>query len=130
MSARRAKPYVSHVSRARRHVFFKLQVRPVSGPRHIPNVGAVHVRLPPRYEHHAIFHRRTREWIYILSGSGKGVIGGRSVRLRPGSVLYIPPKMPHQMSTGSSPIEALVLFSPPMSLNADKMDVCRPGSAR
>lgn len=130
MKTGRIKPYVAHVSKARRHIFSKLQVRPISGPRHIPNVGVVHVRLPPRYEHQAIFHRKTREWIFILRGSGKGVIGGRSIRLRPGTILYIPPKMPHQMSTGSSAIEALVLFSPPMSLNAKKMDVCHAESTR
>ena len=119
------KALVTHLRKANRHEFFQLAVRPVSGRAHIPGVGVVHVTLPPRYTHQAIYHRRTREWMFILKGTGNAVLGRRIVRLRPGSIVYIPPGMMHQMSTQSSAIEALVLFSPPMSMDERRMDVCR-----
>lgn len=60
----------------------------------------------------------------ILSGKGQGVIGGRLVRFKPGTIVYMPPGMLHQMSTGSSRLEVLVLFSPPLDIRSKKADIC------
>lgn len=102
----------------------KLKIRTLSRARQTPGVSVLHVVLPPKYDHVPVFHRFTREWLIILSGAGKGVIGGRLVRFKPGTIVYMPPGMPHQMSTGSSSLEVLVLFSPPLNIRSKKADIC------
>lgn len=59
----------------------------------------------------------------VIKGRGRGVIGGRRVAFKPGVIVYMPPGVPHQMMTGSSPMEALVVFSPPLKLEGRGADV-------
>lgn len=104
--------------------FVKIKVRTLSAGDQIPGVCVVQVVLPPRYDHRPVVHRRTREWMVILRGSGRGKIGRRLVRFKPGVIVYMPPGTPHQMSTGASPLEALVLFTPPIDVKSPKADIC------
>lgn len=111
-----------------------LRLKAVSRLGQIPGAGIIHVSLPPRTSHDMIYHRRTKEWFMVLSGRGRGVIGGRRVNFKPGVIVYMPPGVPHRMMTGKNPMEALVVFSPPLKLKGARSDVhrtaARPASRR
>lgn len=109
--------------------FAKLKIKYLAKPRHMSKVSVVHVKLPPRYEHVALCHKRTHEWLMILKGSGQGKIDGRVVRFKPGTILYMAPGVLHQMGTKSSPLEALVVFSPPLNIKSKNPDICYPRGA-
>jgi quercetin dioxygenase-like cupin family protein len=47
------------------------------------------------------------QWIYVLEGTFRGVIGGKSVEAKPGSVLYIPADTIH---SGGATADADVVF--------------------
>ncbi len=126
MDDRRRKIYAAHLASLPGYSFVKLRIRELTKAGQVPGAGIVHVRLPPRYEHVPLFHRRTKEWLMILKGTGRGKIGGRVIRFRPGVVVYMPPGTVHQMSTGSSPLEALAVFSPPMDVRKRGADVHYP----
>jgi quercetin dioxygenase-like cupin family protein len=49
------------------------------------------------------------QWIYVLEGTFRGVVGGRPVEAKPGAVLYIPADTIH--SGGASPEADLVFFT-------------------
>lgn len=121
---------VSQLRRMSSYDFARIKVTHLSDERQLPEVGVVHVRLPARYTHRTIVHRKTREWLMILKGRGEGLIGGRTVAFKPGTVVYMPPGTPHRMGTGSVPLEALVVFSPPLDARDPKADICHPAPPR
>jgi quercetin dioxygenase-like cupin family protein len=47
------------------------------------------------------------QWIFVLEGTFRGMVGGKEVEARPGSVLYIPANTVH---SGKATPEADVLF--------------------
>lgn len=98
-------------------------LKEVSSAGEIPGAGAVHVTVPARSRHDMIYHRKTKEWFMVIKGRGWGVIGGRRVEFTPGVIVYMPPGVPHQMMTGSSAMEAVVIFSPPLKLKGRGADV-------
>lgn len=100
-----------------------VRLKAVSTRGQIPGAAVFHVTVPPRSRHDMILHRRTREWFMVVKGRGRGVIGGRRVSFRPGVIVFMPPGVPHQMMTGSSSMEALVVFSPPLTLKGRRADV-------
>lgn len=114
------------LSRIRAFDFVKLKIKELSAGDHIPGVSIAHVSLPPDYEHVPIFHAKTHEWMFILKGEGKGKVGGKLVRFHPGKMLYMAPGVLHQMSTGKSALDVLVLFSPPLSVDREGADICHP----
>ena len=108
--------------------FVELKIKELSRGEHIPGVSIAHVSLPPNYEHVPIFHAKTHEWMFILRGAGKGKVGGKLVRFRPGAMLYMAPGVLHQMSTGDSALDVLVLFSPPLHVDEKGADICHPAA--
>jgi mannose-6-phosphate isomerase-like protein (cupin superfamily) len=100
-----------------------LRLKTLSTGKQIPKTGIVHVSLPPRTRHDMLYHRRTREWFLVLKGEGRGVIGSKTVRFKPGVIVYMPPGVPHRMMTDASAMEAIVLFSPPLKLSGSGADV-------
>ena len=44
------------------------------------------------------YHKKTTEVYYILKGSGTMDLDGQTVNLTPGQVVYIPPKVRHQVT--------------------------------
>ena len=102
-----------------------LRLKTVSGRGQIPGTGIVHVSLPPRTSHDMIYHRKTHEWFMVIGGRGRGFIGGRRVDFKPGVIVYMPPGVPHQMTTAAESMEALVVFSPPLKLKGAGADVHR-----
>lgn len=101
----------------------RLSLRTLVDGAQLPGTGVMHVRLPPGSRHDPIYHRRTREWFVVLKGRGHGIIDGRRVAFRPGVVVFMPPGVTHQMCAGSSAMEALVLFSPPLKLSGRGADI-------
>jgi mannose-6-phosphate isomerase-like protein (cupin superfamily) len=58
-------------------------------------------------------HREDHEVIYIRDGWGFGVFGADTVRLAPGSVVYVPPGTPHRLvSTGPAPMDYFWVMGP------------------
>jgi quercetin dioxygenase-like cupin family protein len=54
-----------------------------------------------------------QEALYVLKGRGKARIGDKSVRLEPGTAIYIPRGMTHSVSNSSAkPIEAILIHAP------------------
>lgn len=82
--------------------------------------SVVHIRLPARCEHAAVMHKKTREILIVISGGGTGRIGRRTVELRPGVIVDIPPRTWHSFHAGRREVEALSIFVPAMTKkNAD-----------
>lgn len=102
-----------------------VRLKAVSALGQLPGAAVFHVTVPPHSRHDMILHRRTREWFMVVKGRGRGVIGGRRVTFRPGVIVFMPPGVPHQMMTGSSSMEAVVVFSPPLKLTGRGMDIHR-----
>jgi mannose-6-phosphate isomerase-like protein (cupin superfamily) len=54
------------------------------------------------------------QWLYVLSGRGKAVVEGRTIDLKPGSLLVIESGEKHQVEChGKEPLETLNFFAPP-----------------
>lgn len=128
--SRRGRIFVSRLSEREAIDFSKLRIRYLADPSHLPKISVVHVTLPPRYRHPPLCHRRTHEWMMILRGSGKGIVDGRVVRFKPGTILYMAPGVMHQMGTVSTSLEAVVIFSPPLDIKGPKPDICFPDGTR
>lgn len=91
-----------------------------------PNSGpfsALRLRIDPNSHFPCIYHQRTAEFFHVLKGRGYGRVGKRRVRFKAGDSLYLPPRTHHDFHTGSSSMEALVIFSP--RFDPKKPDVVR-----
>jgi quercetin dioxygenase-like cupin family protein len=54
-----------------------------------------------------------QEALYVLKGRGKAKIGDESVKLEPGTAVYIPKGMIHSVTNSSArPIEAVLIHAP------------------
>ena len=59
-------------------------------------------------------HPKSEQWLFVVSGTGRARVGGRSVSLRPRSLLLIEKGEPHQIrNTGRSPLVTVNFYSPP-----------------
>ena len=90
-------------------------------------VSVVHIRLPARCEHTAVMHKKTRELLFVISGKATGRIGRRTVKLRPGTVVDIPPGTWHSFHAGRQEVEALSIFTPAMAEKNPDVFVQRMG---
>ena len=45
-------------------------------------------------------HGWAEQWLYVVSGTGTARIGGRSVKLRPGSLVLVERREPHVIKAG------------------------------
>lgn len=64
-------------------------------------------------------HKVEEEIIYILSGRGAILAGGREICLEPGVAVFIPPGLEHQIrADGEESIKLVTLFSPPVTPGA------------
>ncbi len=68
--------------------------------------------VPSRGEIPSIFHRKTAELVVALSGGARAKVGARLFHLKRGSVLFIPPGVPHDLKAGPSGFKALTVLSP------------------
>jgi mannose-6-phosphate isomerase-like protein (cupin superfamily) len=59
-------------------------------------------------------HAWAEQWLYVVSGTGSARISGRSVRLRPGSLLLIGKREPHVIRAGKkSRLVTINVYVPP-----------------
>ena len=59
-------------------------------------------------------HRRSDQWLYVLSGKGRALINGRAYGLRAGTLLLIEHKDRHEIrNTGRSLLRTLNFYVPP-----------------
>ncbi len=64
-------------------------------------------------------HQKEEEIIYILSGKGAIVSADRTAPLAPGTAVFIPPGLEHQIrADGAEPLKLVTLFSPPVTPGA------------
>ena len=59
-------------------------------------------------------HPWAEQWLFVISGTGRARVGGRSLVLRENSLLLIEKGEPHQVvNTGRRPLVTLNLYAPP-----------------
>ena len=59
-------------------------------------------------------HARSDQWLYVLAGVGTGVVAGREVALRPGTLLLVEAGEAHELTnTGSEALKTFNLYAPP-----------------
>ena len=71
-------------------------------------------------------HDTQEEILYTISGVGAIIAGEQEVRMEPGTAVFIPPGLAHQIRTdGDEPLQVVTLFSPPVipgAYDPDKME--------
>jgi mannose-6-phosphate isomerase-like protein (cupin superfamily) len=59
-------------------------------------------------------HRGSDQWLYIVDGTGKAIVNGRSLPLRPGVLVLIERGDTHEIrNTGKKPLRTLSIYVPP-----------------
>ena len=59
-------------------------------------------------------HPRCEQWLFVVSGAGRAVVGKRRVALRANSLLLIEKGESHQITnTGRTPLVTLNFYAPP-----------------
>jgi len=59
-------------------------------------------------------HRGSDQWLFVLSGTGRAIVEGRSRALRAGTLLLIERGSTHEIrNTGRRPLETLNFYAPP-----------------
>lgn len=77
--------------------------------------------FPPGKHAPGHIHNGEEEVVYCLEGTGELVIDGKVEKIRPGTVVYIPPKSLHSVNnTGKKTIKLLFIFSPSVKIGAYK----------
>ena len=59
-------------------------------------------------------HRGADQWLFVLSGSGVAVLGGRTRRIKAGSLVLVERGTTHEIrNTGRTPLKTLNVYVPP-----------------
>jgi mannose-6-phosphate isomerase-like protein (cupin superfamily) len=59
-------------------------------------------------------HPRAEQWLFVVSGTGRAIVGKSRVALKTNSLLLIEKNEPHQVTnTGRKPLITLNLYVPP-----------------
>jgi quercetin dioxygenase-like cupin family protein len=70
--------------------------------------------IPPRFATGLHVHRVQEETFYMLEGECQWQVGDQHVRATPGTYLFIPPGVPHNIANaGDTPARVLMTVSPP-----------------
>ena len=70
--------------------------------------------LPPGFSTGLHVHRVQEETFYVLEGECEWQVGSQLVRARPGTFVFIPPGVPHNIANASDkPARVLSTVSPP-----------------
>jgi mannose-6-phosphate isomerase-like protein (cupin superfamily) len=76
-------------------------------------------------------HPDADEVLYIIRGSGHAVFGSDTLSLQPGSVMFVPQGIAHQIvSTGKEPMEYLFVIGPRTSAQSFRRAASRGCSAQ
>ena len=70
--------------------------------------------MPPRFSTGLHVHRTQEETFYVLHGECDWQVGDRRIRATPGTFLFIPPGVPHNIANATDkPARVLMTVSPP-----------------
>jgi mannose-6-phosphate isomerase-like protein (cupin superfamily) len=59
-------------------------------------------------------HRGADQWLFVLTGSGEAILGGRKSRLKGGTLVLIERGTTHEIrNTGRTPLKTLNVYVPP-----------------
>jgi mannose-6-phosphate isomerase-like protein (cupin superfamily) len=59
-------------------------------------------------------HPRCEQWLFVVAGAGRAVVGTRRVAIKPNSLLLIEKGEAHQITnTGRTPLVTLNFYAPP-----------------
>src|SRR3982751_3207393 len=59
-------------------------------------------------------HRGADQWLFVLSGSGEAILGGRRHRMKAGALILIERGTTHEIrNTGRTPLKTLTAYVPP-----------------
>ena len=59
-------------------------------------------------------HRGADQWLFVRSGSGLAILGGRKHRIKEGTIVLIERGTTHEIrNTGRTPLETLNVYVPP-----------------
>jgi quercetin dioxygenase-like cupin family protein len=70
--------------------------------------------MPPRFSTGLHVHRTQEETFYVLEGECEWQVGDRRIRATPGTFVFIPPSVPHNIANATDkPARVLMTVSPP-----------------
>jgi quercetin dioxygenase-like cupin family protein len=70
--------------------------------------------LPPGFSTGAHVHRVQEETFYVLEGECEWQVGGETIQAKPGTYVFIPPGVPHNIAnTSDKPARMIMTVSPP-----------------
>jgi len=70
--------------------------------------------VPPRFSTGLHVHRVQEETFYVLEGECEWQIGDQRIRATPGTYVFIPPGVPHNIANpGDKPARVIMTVSPP-----------------
>ena len=70
--------------------------------------------IPPRFSTGLHVHRIQEETFYVLEGECEWQVGDQRVRATPGTYLFVPPGVPHNIANvADKPARVLMTVSPP-----------------
>lgn len=79
-------------------------------------VSIAHEMIPKNGEQLPfIVHKKTAEFVYILTGKGKACLGKKTFAVKPGDYVVIPAGIKHRFVTAGEPLTAISVFNPPMT---------------
>ena len=79
------------------------------------DLSVIAEKMPPHTEEEAHFHRRSRQFFYILRGRAVMRFSDREVVLEEGEGIEIPPEEPHQMTNPTDGETEFIVVSMPKS---------------
>jgi mannose-6-phosphate isomerase-like protein (cupin superfamily) len=73
-------------------------------------------------------HRNSDQWLFVISGTGSAIVGGRRHALKPHSLLLIEHGERHEIrNTGRALLKTLNLYSPPgYTKGGDELPSAKP----
>lgn len=79
------------------------------------DMSIIQERVPAGGSETKHFHKRSRQFFYVLEGTGTMQIGEKTILLRRGEGLEVPPQVPHQFRNESASDVAFLVVSVPKS---------------
>ena len=90
-------------------------VKEFVGPDDANHLAMGLVEFPPGSDAPAHTHDAQEEIVFVLSGVGSVLLDGQPFSLHPGTFVFIPPGVQHQVrNEGNTPVRLLYAFSPPV----------------
>ena len=86
------------------------------------DLSVIEERVPPGDNEQRHFHRRSRQFFYIIRGAAVLEIDGKRVELREGQGLELPPGVAHQFRNESNAEVVFLVVSAPMS-HGDRVNI-------